>query len=163
MADHVQTESPGVVSPAGGTAPNVAPGPAAPAGGPAPGEAPSMASLVSGIITDAERLVRQEITLARREMQAEFVKAKTASISLAAGACVALLGLFFLGFTIVYVLNEVAGLPLWASFLIVGGVLAIAGAILLFAGLEEFRKVSLVPPQTAETLQENVQWLQNQT
>jgi hypothetical protein len=125
-------------------------------------EAPSMASLVAGIITDAERLVRQEIALARREMQTELDKAKVASISLSAGAGLAMFGAIFLGLFVVFLLNEVAGLPLWASFLIVGGVVAIVGAILLFAGIQEVRKISLVPPQTAETLQENVQWLQNQ-
>jgi high-affinity Fe2+/Pb2+ permease len=124
-------------------------------------DAPSMASLVGGIINDATRLVRQEIALARREMQAEFDKAKVATISLAAGAGLVMFGAIFLGLMVVFLLYEVAGLPEWASFLIVGGVVAIAGAILLYAGIQQFRKVSLVPPQTAETLQENVQWLQN--
>ena len=124
-------------------------------------EAPSMASLVGGIITDAQRLVRQEVALARREMQVELDKAKGASVALALGAGCAMLGTLFLGFTVVYLLN--LALPLWVSFLIVGGVLAIAGAILLFAGIQQVRQISLVPPQTAETLQENAQWLQNQT
>jgi len=124
-------------------------------------EAPSMASLVGGIISDAERLVRQEIALARREMQLEFNKAKEASATLAAGAGIGTIGAVFLGLMVVFLLHELGGLPLWASFLIVGGVLAIVGAILLYAGIVQFRKVSLVPPQTAETLQENVQWLQN--
>jgi len=124
-------------------------------------DAPSMASLVGGIISDATRLVRQEIALARREMQTEFDKAKVAAISLAAGAGLLMFGAIFLGLMVVFLLYEVGGLPEWASFLIVGGVVAIAGAILLYAGIQQFRKVSLVPPQTAETLQENVQWLQN--
>ena len=125
-------------------------------------DAPSMASLVGGIITDAQRLVRQEIALARREMQLEFDKAKVASVLLAVGAGLAMFGAIFLGLMVVFLLHEVGGLPLWASFLIVGGVVAIIGAILLFAGIQEVRKISLVPPQTAETLQEDVQWLQNQ-
>jgi hypothetical protein len=120
-----------------------------------------MASLVGGIISDAERLVRQEIALARREMQLEFDKAKEASVALAAGAGVCTIGTVFLGLMVVFLLHELGGLPLWASFLIVGGALAIVGAILLYAGILKFREVSLVPPQTAETLQENVQWLQN--
>jgi len=124
-------------------------------------DAPSMTSLVAGIIGDAERLVRQQIALARREMQAELDKAKVASIALASGTAVALLGGIFLGLMVVELLHEMGGLYLWASFLIVGGVLAIGGAILLYAGIAQVRDISLVPPQTAETLQENVQWLQN--
>ena len=125
-------------------------------------DAPSMASLVGGIITDATRLVRQEIALARREVQAELDKAKVASVSLAIGAGLSMFGAIFLGLMVVFLLHEVGGLALWASFLIVGGVVAVAGAILLYAGIREVSKISLVPPQTAETLQENVQWLQNQ-
>jgi hypothetical protein len=123
-------------------------------------DAPSMASLVGGIIHDAERLVRQEIALARCEMQVELDKAKRASIALAFGAGGAMLGAVFLGLMVVFLLHELGGLQLWASFLIVGGVLAIAGAIGLYAGIEQVRAISLVPQQTAETLQENVQWLQ---
>jgi protein-S-isoprenylcysteine O-methyltransferase Ste14 len=124
-------------------------------------DAPSMASLVGGIISDAQRLVRQEVALARREMQVELDKAKGASVALALGAGGAMLGAVFLGLMVVFLLHELGGLQLWASFLIVGGVLAVVGAILLYAGIEQVRAISIVPPQTAETLQENVQWLQN--
>jgi protein-S-isoprenylcysteine O-methyltransferase Ste14 len=120
-----------------------------------------MASLVGGIISDAERLVRQEIALARREMQVELDKAKAASAALALGAGVAMVGAVFLGLMVVFLLHELGGLPLWASFLIVGGVLALVGAIVLYAGAQQARAISIVPPQTAETLQENVQWLRN--
>jgi len=124
-------------------------------------DTPSMASLVSGIITDAQRLVRQEMALARREMQVELDKAKTASLGLAVGLGLALLGAVHLTLTVVFLLD--LALPLWASFLIVGGVLAIAGAVVLAAAIRQVRTISLVPPQTAETLREDVQWLQNQT
>ncbi len=125
-------------------------------------EAPSMASLVGGIIHDAERLIRQEVLLARREMQVEVDKAKVAGASLMAGMGLAMLGAVFLCLMVVFLLN-LAGLPMWASCLVVGGVLAIVGGIMLYAGAQQLHKVSLIPPQTAETIQENVQWLQNQT
>ncbi len=126
-------------------------------------EAPSMASLVGGIISDAQRLVRQEVALARREMQVELDKAKQASLALSIGLGCALLGAIHLTFMVVYLLFEVAHIPLWADFLIVGGILAIVGGVLLAVAVGQLRTISLVPPQTAETLQENVQWLQNQT
>jgi hypothetical protein len=125
---------------------------------------PSMASLVTGIIGDAERLVRQEVTLARRELQAEFEKLKTAIMSMALGGGVALLGGLLLAFFLVYLLNWLTGdhLPLWACFGIIGGLLAVTGGILLYIGAFKVSEVQLVPPQTAETLKENVEWLQNQ-
>jgi CHASE3 domain sensor protein len=124
-------------------------------------DAPSMASLVAGIISDAERLVRQEIALARREMQVELEKAETAGMALALGAGIAMIGAVFLCLVVVFLLHELGGLALWASFLIVGGLLAIAGGILVATAYQKVRQISLVPPQTAQTLQENAQWLQN--
>lgn len=125
-------------------------------------DAPSMASLVGGIIADAQRLVRQEVALARREMQVELDKAKNASLALSIGLGCALLGAVHLTLMVVFLLR-LAGIPLWADFLIVGGILAIVGGVLLAVAVRQLRTISLVPPQTAETLREDVQWLQNQT
>src|SRR6516162_2025205 len=124
-------------------------------------EAPSMTSLVTGIINDAERLVRQEILLARREMQSELDKAKVASVAMGVGVGLSLLASAALFGMVVALLNLV--LPLWACFLIVAVVLAIGAGIALGIGVQQVRQIHVVPPQTAETLRENVQWLQNQT
>ena len=124
---------------------------------------PSMASLLGGIVSDIQTLIRQEMALAKSEMVREWDKAKTAAGSMAAGAGVLALGGFFLCVTIVCVLTEVAGLPWWASFLIVGGVLTAVGAVLFFVGRSRAAEVHVVPPQTAETMKENVQWIRNQT
>jgi hypothetical protein len=133
-------------------------------------EPPSMASLVGGIVNDAERLVRQEITLARRELQLELDKAKTAAVNLVGGMSVTAVGTLFLGFMLVYLLywltNEgwnQSEFPLWACFGIVGALLAAVGGVMLYLGAQKVAEVSLVPPETAKTLEENVQWLQNQT
>jgi hypothetical protein len=126
-------------------------------------EAPSMTTLVGGIITDAQRLVRQEVALARREMQTELDKAKSAGLGLSVGLGCALLGAIHLTFMVVYLLAEQGHIPLWVGFLIVGGILAVVGGVVLAVAVRQLREISLVPPQTAESLQENVQWLQNQT
>ena len=124
---------------------------------------PSMASLLGGIASDLQTLVRQEIALAKTEMLAEWDKAKTAAGSMAAGVVILALGVFFLCVTVVCVLAEVARLPWWASFLIVGGVLAVLGAVLTWAGRNKAAHVHVIPPQTAQTMRENVQWIRNQT
>jgi len=124
---------------------------------------PSVASLLSGIANDLQTLVRQEITLAKTEMLREWDKAKTAAGSMAAGVAVLALGGLLLCITVVCVLHEPVGLPWWASFLIVGGVLAVLGAVLFFIGRSRAAQVNVIPPQTAETMRENVQWIRNQT
>jgi hypothetical protein len=123
----------------------------------------SMSSLVGGIVTDAQQLIRQEMLLARQEIQQEVDKAKSAAASF--GAAVVLLALagILLSFLIVYALHEGAGLSLWASFLIVGGVLAIVGGSLFAIAKNKAEAINLVPRQTVETMRENVQWLKNQT
>jgi hypothetical protein len=124
---------------------------------------PSLATLVGGIISDVQQLVKQEIALARREMTDELNKTKEAAISIAIGGGVALLGVLLLCLMLVYLLVDVAGLSHWLSFLIVGGGLLIIGVALLFVGKARADQVRLVPKQTAETMRENVQWLKNQT
>ena len=127
------------------------------------GEPPSVASLVGGIISDAERLVRQELTLAKKEIQQEWDKAKMAAGSLLIGLAVMLVAAILLTQMVVELLNQYA-FPEhhWASYLVVGAVMAVVGGVLFYAGSKQAGEINLVPPQTAETMKENVQWLQNQ-
>jgi hypothetical protein len=122
---------------------------------------PSVASLVGGIIEDAQRLVQQEVRLARSELQTEWEKAKVAGMSILIGMAVCSLGGVFLGSMLVYLLHELAGLPLYGAYGIVGALLAVIGGIVFYGGSKKAGEVNVVPPQTAETLRENVQWMQN--
>jgi len=124
-------------------------------------DSPSMATLLGGIVGDVQTLVRQEVTLAKTEIQQEWQKAKTAAASMAIGAAVLAFGGFLLCFVPIYALHEAAGLPLWASYLLVGGSLAILGVVLFLIGRGRAGEVNLVPPQTAASIKENVAWIQN--
>jgi hypothetical protein len=123
---------------------------------------PSLTSLVSGIVNDAQRLIKQEIALARREFVDELNKTKQATASLGIGAALAALGAVLLTLTFVYLLHEEAQLRLWLSYLIVGGTLAIGGIAFLLIAKVQAAEITLVPKQTIETLRENVQWIKNQ-
>jgi hypothetical protein len=123
----------------------------------------SMSSLVSGIINDAQQLIRQEIALARREMLNEVDKAKTAAIAVGIGAVVGALALVLLSFFLVYLLTWATGVHEWVWFLVVGVLFAAAAGWLIFAAKSKLDQISLVPKQTVETMKENVQWLKTQT
>jgi hypothetical protein len=123
---------------------------------------PSLTSLVSGIVGDVQQLIRHEIQLARTEVRQEWDKTKTAAGSMAVGAGLLTVGGLLLCYFLVYLIHYF-GVPLWACFLIVGGVLSFAGLLLVAAGYHKAGQVHVVPPQTAETLKENVQWMHNQT
>jgi hypothetical protein len=131
---------------------------------PATGDAtPSLATLVGGIVNDLQTLIRQELQLARREVQQEFEKAKFGIGLLAGGAGLLALAVLPLLFMLVYLIKEYTTIPLWGCFGIVGGGFALLGGLLLAAGVAKVRQIHLVPPQTAQTMKENVQWIKNQT
>lgn len=125
--------------------------------------APSMSSLVTGIVDDVQKLIRQELALARREVKEEWSKAKTAAVSMAAGACLLGLGVVLLSLTLVFLLDRFTAIPLWGCFAVIGGIFAAIGGGLLFAGTHKAGELSVIPPRTAETMKENAEWIQNQT
>jgi hypothetical protein len=120
---------------------------------------PSLTSLVGGIVGDVQQLVRQEINLARTEVKQEWEKAKMAAGSLMAGAIALAVGGVLLCFMIVYLIHSSGVIPLWGSFGIVGGLLVLCGSVLASLGYVQAGRVHVVPPQTAQTLRENVQWI----
>jgi hypothetical protein len=126
---------------------------------------PSMASLVGGIINDAQALIKQELALARREVADELQKTREAIIALGIGIAIAVLGGLMLVFMLVYLLSWASSeqIPLWGCFGIVGAALVIVGGGLFCLGKNKAAQIHVVPPQTAATLKENVQWLKNQT
>ncbi len=124
----------------------------------APGER-SITDVLQDIISNVQEIVRSEVRLARSEIVTELNKVKAAAPLLIAGGAVAVLGLLFLFWTIVFALAVV--LPLWAAALIVTALLAIMGGVTMTAGVKKLRQIN--PPQrTIATVKENVQWAKQQ-
>jgi Putative Actinobacterial Holin-X, holin superfamily III len=124
----------------------------------------SLALLLGGVINDLQLLIKQEAALARREFADQMRKTKEAALSLGIGIGIAALGGGLLILMIVHLLSwAVPSIPLWGSYGIVGAVLAGAGAILLLKGKSKAEEIQLVPPQTAETIKENLQWITKRT
>jgi uncharacterized membrane protein YqjE len=124
---------------------------------------PTLSGLVSGILRDAQELIQQEIALARVEIRDEVRKTRDAALSMAAGlVCVALGAIFFL-LLVVFIITWATSqhIPLWGSFGIVGAVLCLVGAILVYNGRNRAEQIHLIPKQTAETMRENMQWIRN--
>jgi hypothetical protein len=122
------------------------------------GAQPSMATLVGGLIDDTQRLIRHEAALARREIEEEWSKTKEVAALMAAAISLFTLVAILFGFTLVKLLQQYL-LPNdeWACFAIVTVVFALAGGILLYASLDKFKHVHVVPPQTVESLRQDVQ------
>jgi Putative Actinobacterial Holin-X, holin superfamily III len=120
---------------------------------------PTLAQLVSELVSDAKQLLRQEVALAKHEIQEEVRKTKIAVVSLGAGIAIAALGGLLLIIMLVHLLNALTDLPLWACYGIVGGMCALVGVVLLYTGKKQMARIDMVPQQTVETMRENVRWI----
>jgi Putative Actinobacterial Holin-X, holin superfamily III len=120
---------------------------------------PSLAQLLTGIVNDAKELMRQELALAKHEIREDLRRTKAAMLSLGIGIGVAAIGGLLLILMLVHLLNALAGLPLWACYGIVGGLFLFIGGVLLLIAKNTIARIDVVPPQTVETMKENVQWI----
>jgi hypothetical protein len=125
---------------------------------------PGIATLVGGIVNDGQRLIEQQFILLRREVEDELRRLRNAVISMAMGAGTCALGGLVLVGMFVHLLNAFTDLPLWGCYGVVGGGLIALGAMLLLIGGKGAASAHvLAPPQTTESLKENVAWLKHQT
>ena len=125
------------------------------------GSRPSMTSLIGGLFADLRALVVQELRLASHEVGEELGKARSAGISLALGAGLSVLGGLLLILMIVHMLNA-AGLPLWASYGLVGLVLGGSGVALIMKAKTKAGDIHVVPIRTVQTMKENVSWIKEE-
>lgn len=127
------------------------------------GRGPSFSGLVSGIVDDAQELVKQQINLFRHEIQTDIRKTKEGALSFELGLGVFLVGTILLTFMLVHLLNwSVPQLPLWGCFGIVGAVFIIGGGLLCYGGKKIFDSFIPLPSESVQALKENLQWITKQ-
>ncbi len=126
-----------------------------------PPEGQSVTELVGGILADAQELMKQQVALVRAELKADFRRTVQAATLLAAGAVVAIPAVFLICNMFVFILHELAGLAVWASYGIIGGLFIVLSAILIGIGIQRFRSFNLLPDQSVEAFKENVRWMTN--
>ena len=126
-------------------------------------EVAELATLVGDIVHDSGKLLGQQLDLFRAEVHQELRQAAGAAASVAAGGGLAAAGGLLTGMMLAHLVQRVTRLPLWASYGVVGGSLAVAGGALLRSGRDGLAGVQLLPPpQTAEAAEENLAWLKEQ-
>ena len=117
----------------------------------------SVGELVSQLTTDVGQLTRQELALAKAELQAEAKKAGKGAGMLGGAALAGWMVALFLSFTVMWALDEAMDL-IWAA-LIVAAVWAVVAAVLAMTGRKELQEVNPKPDQTVESLKEDAKWL----
>jgi hypothetical protein len=121
---------------------------------------PPLTDLVSGIVSDAQTLLRQQINMLRSEFKEDMRLTKEAAKYMGVGAMVASLGGIFLLISLVFLLDwAMPDLPLWACWAIVGGVLFLGGLTAVYVGKRIFNSFNPLPDKTVNALQENVSWI----
>jgi uncharacterized membrane protein YqjE len=129
--------------------------------GAAPSEQPSTGELLKGLADDATTLVRQEILLARQELQEGLTTSAKASAMLVAAGVLGLYAFFFL----LYTIGEAIGGPRWLGFAIVTAVLLLVVTVLGLIGKNRLASSKVAPEKakaelqtTANELKEEITW-----
>jgi uncharacterized membrane protein YqjE len=117
----------------------------------------SVGELVSQLTTDLGQLTRQELALAKSELQAEAKKAGKGAGMLGGAAFAGWMVAVFVSFTVMWALDEAMDL-IWAA-LIVAVVWAVVAAVLAMKGRKELQEVHPKPDETIESLKEDAKWL----
>lgn len=120
----------------------------------------SLGELFKELASDTGTLVRKEVELAKTEMAGKAKVAAKDGAMIAGGGVLAYYASFLLLAALVLALGTI--MPLWASALIVGVVLAASAGVLAFIGVKKLKKVDPAPRETIRTLKENKLWLREQ-
>ena len=119
------------------------------------------AELVKDLSQQTSTLVRQEIELARVELQQKG-KVAGKGVGMLGGAAVA--GLLALGaLTAALIVLLDTAMATWVAALIVMALWAVLAAVLAKAGQKSLQQATPPAPQTIETVKEDIQWAKNPT
>jgi uncharacterized membrane protein len=117
----------------------------------------SIGELFGQLTQDMTLLVRQEVQLARTEMTEKLSRFTTNLISVGTGGFVAYVGGLALMAALILAIRDLANISLAWSALIVGGILAIVGWVMLQRGLKKLKEVELAPRRSVENIKDDVQ------
>jgi hypothetical protein len=131
---------------------------AGPTDDPASRAEPSVTRLVSGIIDDAQKLLRQQADMLKAEVREDFQRSKRAAEYGALGIVFSTVGAMGLITALVYLLHEHLHFEMWASWGIVGGLFLIAGVALGGFSYVLLERFNPLPDKTFNALKENLTW-----
>ena len=120
----------------------------------------SIPELLTDLVRDLGELFRKEGRLVRAEISEAGKRLASGIEMMGAGAVLLLVALFVLVQALVIALAELVG-PGWAS-LIVGGLLAVIGVVLIMRGRKDLSASSLMPERAIEQTSRDVRLAKEQ-
>jgi len=127
----------------------------------------SVTSLVSGIVSDFQDLIKQQIRQTRQEIETDLRQSKEAVSFLAAGGAICLCGLVGVCLMLAHLfhwlgtpadMRDPSALPLWASFAVAGALFLLGGGVMLLMGRSKLKAMGTPLHETAQALKENIEW-----
>jgi uncharacterized membrane protein YqjE len=128
---------------------------------PTTGPEPTVTSLLTGIVNDAQELIKQQLQLFKHELREDMNRTREALPAVGLGVTVAVAAVFLLGMTIAHLLNWAFGqdhLPLWICYAIVTVLFGVVGGALLYFAKSKFESLP-ISREAARATEENVEWL----
>jgi putative superfamily III holin-X len=114
---------------------------------------PPLQDVLVELWQNVEKLVRQEVTLARAELESKATKLKAEAVAAATGAALALASALSLVATIILLLSEV--MEPWLAALITTAVTGVSGLVMLKKGTPSASDVT--PQRTLESVKKDIQ------
>jgi hypothetical protein len=118
----------------------------------------SLTELVTGIIGDAQKLIRQQAEMLKAEVREDFQRSKRAAEFGALGIVCATVGALGLVTALAELLHEQFQFTLWASWGIVGGLFLLSGVALGGFSYVLLERFNPLPDKTFNALKENITW-----
>lgn len=120
---------------------------------------PSIGDLVREASTHLSTLVRGEIELAKLEVATSVGRLGRSVALFGAAGCVLFFSLFFPFIALAEGLVSL-GLPRWAAYLVVWGVLLVLAVVLAVVGIRLVKRIRK-PARTLETVRDTAQWVRH--
>ena len=121
----------------------------------------SLGELFAELSRETAALVRQEVALAKTELSEKAARLGRSASMVGIGGALGHAGLLTLIAALVIIVAN-AGVPMWASALLVGVLLLVISYVLTQRGLSGLKREPLKPAETIDTLKENAQWARGQ-
>jgi hypothetical protein len=118
----------------------------------------TLTALVSGILDDAQKLVRQQAEMLKAEVKEDFRRSKRAAEFGALGIVMLTVGFLGLVSALAYFLHEYYQFSMWASWGITGGLFLLVGGALAATSYILLERFNPLPDKTFNALQENLSW-----
>jgi len=122
------------------------------------GSEQSMSSLLTGIVSDAQTLFKQQMALFKQEVKEDVRKTGQATVAILCGAITMFLGAFLLCMMAAHLLQYLTHWELWACYGLVGLAITALGGLMAYLGREKFKTFNPLPDESLAALQENLEW-----